>query len=264
MGIGTLALILVGCLLLAGLTGCSGSKKYQVDYCGVKGLYNNAKDSYRAGTAVTLYFDMIATDTDYSFYLDGEPVQFTYDQKKGFIITFTMPEHDVKLDFNAVESMLPRPDDNSDDDSSVSPDVSFAPVGVVNPVSAITLEDFAQETGYHLNLPEDVFQELRVRRIDAEPVIYSLAFVYVDGNSYNFRMAEGTDHGDISGMYYDWTETIVSEDPVYTVHLTETGQGICLWCDEWSTYSVSLDGNATQEALTEMRARMIQSWEADE
>lgn len=267
MEVGTIALILVGCLLLAGLTGCSGSKKYQVDYCGAEFLYSNAKDSYRAGTTVTLYFELIATDTDYSFFLDGEPVQFTYDQKKGFIITFTMPEHDVKLEYNTVASMQPLTDGNSDDfgdNAPVSPGYpspTNPSVGMWNPVLAITLDDFTQETGYDLNLPEDVFQELRVRRIDADPVIYSLAFVYEDGNFYNFRMAKGPDHGDISGMHYTWTETETSADPAYTVYLTNAGQGICLWCDQFFTFSVSMDGNATQEALTEMRSHMIRSWE---
>ena len=97
-------LLLLGCGLLMGLTGCGG-KKYQVDYCGSKDLYNNAKNSYRAGTTVTLYFDAIATDTDYSFCLDGEPIRFTYDQKKGFVIRFVMPDHDVKLECNTVNSM---------------------------------------------------------------------------------------------------------------------------------------------------------------
>ena len=42
-------------------------KKYKVDYCGEKFAYKNAKDEYRAGEKVTVYYWMIATDTDYSF-----------------------------------------------------------------------------------------------------------------------------------------------------------------------------------------------------
>ena len=55
---------------------------------------------------------MMATDTDYRFYLDYEPVNFTYDERKGFVIEFTMPEHDVTLDFSSVNSMLPPADWN--------------------------------------------------------------------------------------------------------------------------------------------------------
>ena len=92
-------------LLLVGLAGCSG-EKYRVEY-DYKDAYRNAKDYYRAGAEVTLYYDLIATDTDYSFYLDGEYVPFTYDEEKGFIIEFIMPEHDVHLTCNQRSSMLP-------------------------------------------------------------------------------------------------------------------------------------------------------------
>ena len=87
-------------------SGCK-AQKYTVDYCGSKGCYSNAKDSYKAGTKVTLYFELIATDTDYSFTLDGEPVDWSYDEKKGFVIEFIMPEHDVKLECHTKNSMTP-------------------------------------------------------------------------------------------------------------------------------------------------------------
>ena len=98
-------------LLLVGsfpffFSGC-GAQKYNVDYCGSKGCYSNAKDSYKAGTKVTLYYELIATDTDYSFTLDGEPVDWSYDEKKGFVIEFIMPEHDVVLECNTINSMTP-------------------------------------------------------------------------------------------------------------------------------------------------------------
>ena len=99
-------IILMGVILMSllSLLGCSNNK-YNVDYCGIKGCYDGAKDSYRAGKEVVLYFDLIATDTDYSFRLDGESLNFTYDDKKGFIIRFTMPDHDVKLECISKESM---------------------------------------------------------------------------------------------------------------------------------------------------------------
>lgn len=81
------------------------TNKYKVDYCGTKDLYQNAKDYYKAGKKVRLYFPYIATDTDYSFYLDNEPIRYTYDNKKGFIIEFIMPPHNVKLNCNNHNSM---------------------------------------------------------------------------------------------------------------------------------------------------------------
>ena len=94
-----------------GLSGCFG-KKYHVDYCGAKDCYRGAKDYYRAGTNVKIYYELIATDTDYHFYLDDEPLNFTYDDLKGFVIEFTMPEHDVKLECISINSMLPPADWN--------------------------------------------------------------------------------------------------------------------------------------------------------
>ena len=54
-------------------------KKYKVDYCGKKFEYKNARDEYRPGENVTLYFSMIATDTDYFFSLDGAKLYIDYD-----------------------------------------------------------------------------------------------------------------------------------------------------------------------------------------
>ena len=54
-------------------------KKYKVDYCGQKFAYKNAKDEYKAGDNVTLYYSMIATDTDYFFTLDGAKLFIDYD-----------------------------------------------------------------------------------------------------------------------------------------------------------------------------------------
>lgn len=82
------------------------TKKYKVDYCGQKMAYQNAKDAYRAGEKVTLYFDMIATDTNYSFTLDGAELMRDYDPKKGFVLHFTMPDHDVKLHCFSRNTML--------------------------------------------------------------------------------------------------------------------------------------------------------------
>ena len=82
-----------------------GKNKYKIDYCGQKGAYKDAKDSYRAGEKVRLVYYMIATDTDYSFYLDGEHFAPGYSDREGYIISFTMPEHDVILKCEHVNSM---------------------------------------------------------------------------------------------------------------------------------------------------------------
>lgn len=92
------------------------SKKYKVDYCGKKFEYRNARDEYRAGEKVTLYYWMIATDTDYSFSLDGAELSRDYDTKKGFILSFIMPDHDVVLHCFERNSMLREMPKDCDDE----------------------------------------------------------------------------------------------------------------------------------------------------
>lgn len=80
--------------------------EYMVDYDGRKDFYENARDYYAPGEIVELYYGIIATDTDYSFYLDGEPLNYGYDEDIGFIITFEMPDHDVKLTVESRNTMV--------------------------------------------------------------------------------------------------------------------------------------------------------------
>lgn len=73
-------------------------EKYTVDYCGMKACYTRARDSYKSGEKVLLFYQYVATDTNYGFYLDGERLCCDYHEKRGFIIRFIMPEHNVKLE----------------------------------------------------------------------------------------------------------------------------------------------------------------------
>lgn len=86
----------------------TGAKKYKVDYSGEKELYKGAKDSYRAGSRVRLYYDLIATDTDYAFFVDGIKLNHGFDNDKGFIISFIMPAHDVIIEHSAENSMVEK------------------------------------------------------------------------------------------------------------------------------------------------------------
>ena len=87
-------------------SGCFG-EKYAVDYCGAKDMFENARDSYSAGEKVTLYYPFIATDTDYYFYVDDEYAHVDYDDEKGFVISFVMPEHPVTVRCESVNTMEP-------------------------------------------------------------------------------------------------------------------------------------------------------------
>ena len=118
----SLMLVLMLTCLSFCLTAC-GSKEveeeeeeveeYVIDFCGSEDDFKGAKDSYEEGDKVSLLFDMIATDTDYSFYLDDEPISPVYDSKhNAFKISFVMPDHDVKLRVesrNSMEILSPEP-----------------------------------------------------------------------------------------------------------------------------------------------------------
>ena len=99
-------ILLTGVLLLV-LSACGG-KRYRLDL-GNTGLKSRRK-TYAAGAEVTVYYDRIATDTDYYFTCDSDDVILTrsYDDRHGFVLTFTMPSHDVKLSVDHRNSMEPE------------------------------------------------------------------------------------------------------------------------------------------------------------
>lgn len=96
------ALFILGGILMAGTFGC-GKAEYAVNYCGQQDLYRDARDTYKAGEQVTLTYCGVGPDTECSFRLDGEPLDARYDEKQGgFILRFTMPDRDVRLECSAV------------------------------------------------------------------------------------------------------------------------------------------------------------------
>ena len=68
----------------------------------------NVRSSYRAGSKVTIYYkeEMSGTDTDYSFYVDGVKTNVQYKNRRGFKLSFVMPEHDAVVTVQAVNSMI--------------------------------------------------------------------------------------------------------------------------------------------------------------
>lgn len=92
----------------AEVTEMFGEKKYRVDYHGRKSAFEGARDAYKAGEQVTLYYGFIATDTDYSFYVDGGRFNAPYTDK-GYEISFVMPAHDVDVRVQSRNSMVYQP-----------------------------------------------------------------------------------------------------------------------------------------------------------
>lgn len=116
------AILLAGGMIMLFFTGC-GAQRYRVDYGGAKDDLKGAEDSYRAGAKVKFSYDLIATDTDYSFYLDDERIEPDYSESKGYVISFIMPDHDVSFRIVQKNSMLafdPAYDDASEKEAKLS------------------------------------------------------------------------------------------------------------------------------------------------
>ena len=79
-------------------------KTYTLKY-DYKDAYQNGKDQYKAGDLVVLKYDVIATDTSYSFYLNGEHIDYRYIDN-AFMISFKMPECDSYLECRSLNMML--------------------------------------------------------------------------------------------------------------------------------------------------------------
>ncbi|MBR1393696.1 MAG: hypothetical protein IJ561_07680 [Ruminococcus sp.] len=81
------------------------AKRYRINYDSCEGFSKKARKSARAGERVTLYYDVIATDTDYSFFLDGAELNVDWAEDKGYILSFTMPASDVTLKVTSRNTM---------------------------------------------------------------------------------------------------------------------------------------------------------------
>lgn len=146
-------------------SGCFFGKKYKVDYNGQKSAFTNAQDYYRAGQNVRIYYNFIATDTDYTFYLDDEKINPQYEEGKGYVIEFKMPERDVSVKVLTKNSMLYDPDS----DPSDTPDAPYEAALLVDYYTAITGTvggDNSREMALYYHSDYDV--ELRVYEKDED------------------------------------------------------------------------------------------------
>ena len=98
-----------------GLFGC-GKAKYKLNLD--DSFFESEKTMYAPGEKVTVRYDIIATDTDYSFYSDDVDFEQSYDG--GYVFTFIMPDHDVTLKVESHNTMEYEPE-ISEPDSSLSP-----------------------------------------------------------------------------------------------------------------------------------------------
>lgn len=99
-----LFIIILAVIMMFTLFGC-GRPKYKLNLEGYG--FNSPRTEYRAGETVTVYYDMIATDTNYRFWLDdGTEMTQDYDDEHGYVFTFIMPEHDVTMCCESYNSMM--------------------------------------------------------------------------------------------------------------------------------------------------------------
>lgn len=103
--------ILTVMLLMFFLLGC-GKQKHKLNFDSYG--FESKKSEYAYGDKVKVYYNLIGTDTDYNFYLDDESIELkqSYDDKHGYILTFTMPDHDVTLNMNSHNNMVYIPQIN--------------------------------------------------------------------------------------------------------------------------------------------------------
>lgn len=71
--------------------------KYSIDYCGYKDLFKGAKDRYKEGENVVIYYPYTLIDTSYRFYLNGVPIDYSFADNNGYKLTFVMSPYDAKL-----------------------------------------------------------------------------------------------------------------------------------------------------------------------
>lgn len=69
--------------------------------------FTSERTEYRKGEAVKVLFPYIATDTSYSFYVDGKDADISYEDGI-FVIRFIMPDHDVEVSYTSRNTMVCR------------------------------------------------------------------------------------------------------------------------------------------------------------
>ena len=67
------------------------------------------KTEYEEGEEVEVTYPLLASDTDYRFHIDVERFKQDYDPKKGIILNFVMPDHDVKVSVTSRNTMMRDP-----------------------------------------------------------------------------------------------------------------------------------------------------------
>lgn len=88
--------------------------EYALHFANGISSFPNAKETYRPGECVRIYYPFVATDTRYSFFVDDVSITPSFSPDKGFILEFMMPDHDATIRIEAENIMLFDPDEKTE------------------------------------------------------------------------------------------------------------------------------------------------------
>ncbi len=95
-------LLLAGIMIMLGMSGCA-TQKYKLNFN--SDGFKASRPAYAAGERVTVYYNLIGTDTDYKFDVEGVEWTQDYNPAKGYILRFVMPARDVNVSVNSTNTM---------------------------------------------------------------------------------------------------------------------------------------------------------------
>ncbi len=228
-------LMITGAVFIMGLFGC-GAQKYKVNFD--DGDFDIEKKSYAAGEVVTAYFPYVATDTDYRFYIkpDDTKLEISYDGQHGYILSFTMPDHDVSLSYDSKNTMEYDPEaqhkystENNAEIITISyvNEISTADVWIIadtpeNHKTSIwgtaTLKDAEPEKEYSTDIEKSDDDHYLLRMIDKDELYYeSGSFELKDG--YSLLVCEGDSFQEPLIIIYDDTGEKAEELTIFCAAL---------------------------------------------
>lgn len=125
---------------------------------------------------------------------------------------------------------------------------------VINPVHESSYEEIVKLDGITMSIPNEAHDEEYVRIVTGDGVTDEVSFYYGE-EFYNYRAKNTKGFEDISGTYYNWTQTSnihftnddMQEPP--KVYENGDGQGLILWYKEGISYSVFMPSEATEDKL---------------
>ena len=130
---------------------------------------------------------------------------------------------------------------------------------IVNPVREATEKSILEETGIDLVAPKGA-KDVRYSTINANSTIAQMKFS-LDGKEYNYRAMSASEYSDISGMYYEWTETEPTNlgGLIAEVSYIPGEQGIITWYDvvPGLLYSLSVDSGASADLLKKVAGQVF-------